>query len=381
MINVILLIDCSGEFDRKLLRGIVRYSNEHGPWQFYRMPSWYRWDENGEEHILDWAVKWKADAIIGRWNSPSAPLLKKLGIPIVLQNYHDRSKDYSTLTGDYIGTGRMAADFFIKRRFSRFAYFGLKDVIWSEERLQGFAEQVGRIGGSLSTLMIDVPENEARGQIARWLHTLTGPVAMFCCSDSHALIISEICNLEGIRIPEQVALLGVDNDDLYCEISDPPISSIELDVEQGGWEMCRLLDESIKGHLKEPFSVVIKPRRIVHRRSTARHDIADPLVGKIVDYIEDNFTSDISMTDILEQVPLSRRAIELRFKEEMKTSIYHYLLGCRLENFRQLLISTDRTLIDIALASGFRDTNNISRTFRKFYGESPLEYKARFCAI
>ena len=78
MLKVILLIDCASQFDRKLLRGIVRYSAGHGPWQFYRMPSYYRWDEDGEKHILEWARKWKADAIVGRWNSPEAPLLKTL---------------------------------------------------------------------------------------------------------------------------------------------------------------------------------------------------------------------------------------------------------------------------------------------------------------
>ena len=378
MLNVILLIDCSGEFDRKLLRGIVRYSNEHGPWQFYRMPSWYRWDENGEKYILEWAVKWKADAIIGRWNAQKAPLLKKLGIPIVLQNYRDRSKEYSTLTGDYIGTGRMAAQFFLKRRFTDFAYFGLKGIVWSEERLQGYAGQIAAGGGRLSTLMIEVPENDARDEIAAWLHTLPTPVALFCCSDSHALLISEICNIEGIRIPEQVALLGVDNDELNCEISDPPISSIELDVEQGGWETCRLLEESIKGNIKTPFSVVIKPLGVVCRKSTDRHNISDPLVAKIVDFIDNNYSQDISMKDILGLVPLSRRSTEVRFRAEMGTSIYQYLIGCRMESFRQLLLSTDRSLTDIALASGFRDTNNVSRTLRNYFGMSPHEYKKTF---
>ena len=92
VVKVILLLDVSGEFDRKLLRGIVRYSQEHGPWQFFRMPPYFRWDADGEKHLLEWAKKRKADAIIGRWNSPQAPLLKKLGIPIVLQNYQTRSK-------------------------------------------------------------------------------------------------------------------------------------------------------------------------------------------------------------------------------------------------------------------------------------------------
>ncbi|MBR1873225.1 MAG: DNA-binding transcriptional regulator [Bacteroidales bacterium] len=381
MRKVILLIDCASEFDRKLLRGIVRYSHEKGPWQFYRMPSWYSWDENGEQHILRWARKWQADGIIGRWNSSRAPLLKKLGIPIVLQNYRSRSKDYSNLTGDYIGTGEIAADFFIKRQFTNFAYYGVRNVVWSEERLQGFSERVSEAGGSLSTMLIDVPENEARREVTAWLRTLPKSVALFCCDDAHALFISEICKTEGIQIPTDLALLGVDNDDLFCEISDPPISSIELDVEQGGYRTCQMLEERMQSGSKEPFTVVIKPRQIVRRKSTDRHDIKDAAVAKVVSFIEENFASDIGMQDILACARMSRRNLELRFKNEMDTTIYQYLISCRLDCFARLLLSTDRPLMDIAMESGFLDSNNLSRTFKKFYGMSPKEYRSLNCGI
>ena len=377
MINVILLIDCSGEFDRKLLRGIVRYSNEHGPWQFYRMPSWYRWDENGEEHILDWAVKWKADAIIGRWNSPSAPLLKKLGIPIVLQNYHDRSKDYSTLTGDYIGTGRMAADFFIKRRFSRFAYFGLKDVIWSEERLQGFAEQVGRIGGSLSTLMIDVPENEARGQIARWLHTLTGPVAMFCCSDSHALIISEICNLEGIRIPEQVALLGVDNDDLLCEFATPPLSSIQPDHERAGYIAAQELNALMTHRARKPRTLVCPVIGIVERESTRPLTPAAHIVRRALEFIKANAAKGIGVKDVVAHLKISRRLADLRFREIEGRSILQTIETRRLELAERALTETERPVKAVARESGYRNVKTFEAAFRRKHGLSPSAFRKR----
>ena len=114
MIKILLLIDYSSEFDRKLLRGLVQYSKENGPWLFYRLPSYYS-GMYGEKGILKWAKEWKADAIIGQWNNDTVNLLKELNIPIVLQNYHHRSTTYSNLTGDYKGTGRMAAQFFAKQ--------------------------------------------------------------------------------------------------------------------------------------------------------------------------------------------------------------------------------------------------------------------------
>ena len=148
MIRILLLVDCANDFDRNLLRGIVRYSRENGPWLFYRLPSYYRSIENGERSILEWAKAWKADAIIGQWNDDAMDLLKELNIPVVLQNYRHRSTTYSNLTGDYEGTGLMAARFFAERLFRNFAFFGVKGVVWSDERCKGYRGEVERIGGT-----------------------------------------------------------------------------------------------------------------------------------------------------------------------------------------------------------------------------------------
>lgn len=372
--KVILLIDSASEFDRKMLRGIVEYSREHGPWQFYRMPTWTLWNHpDGESRLREWARKWNADAIIGRWTPTKEPKLTSLGIPIVLQNYHSRSKAYSVITGDYVGTGRMAADFFLRRGSRNFAFYGISQVVWSEERLQGYSQVLGEAGFEPDVFELDAPENEARDRIARWLKDLPKPVALFACDDAHALTVSEICRVEGIKIPEEISLLGVDNDELLCEISDPPISSIALDVEQGGWTLCSILDTEPK----EPFTVVIRPTGIVERNSTKFHNIRDALVEKVVLYIEENYAQDLTMEDITGRLPLSRRSIETRFRKEMGTTIWQYLLSVRIGHFSQLLLTTELPLKEIALECGFRDPNNIARTFRKFKGVSPQEYRRR----
>ena len=247
MIKILLLIDYSSEFDRKLLRGLVQYSKENGPWLFYRLPSYYS-AMYGEQGILKWAKEWKADAIIGQWNNDTIDLQKELNIPVVLQNYHHRSVTYSNLTGDYKGTGRMAAQFFAKRMFQNFAYFGVKGVVWSDERCQGYRQEVKRIGGEYFSFESDKQEDEIRMEVSQWLQELPKPVALFCCDDAHALFISETCRMTNIRIPEEVALLGVDNDELMCNISDPPISSIELEVERGGYSIGRLIHQQSYPH-------------------------------------------------------------------------------------------------------------------------------------
>lgn len=352
-------------------------SRENGPWLFYRLPSYYRSIENGERSILEWAKAWKADAIIGQWNDDAMDLLKELNIPVVLQNYRHRSTTYSNLTGDYEGTGLMAARFFAERLFRNFAFFGVKGVVWSDERCKGYRSEVERIGGTFHAFETGKDSEKNREVLGRWLRELPKPVALFCCDDAHALIISEICKMENISIPEDVSLLGVDNDELICNISDPPISSIELEVEKGGYAVGKLLHRQIRKEFVGPFNVVINPIRIELRQSTEKHNIEDPYVLRIVKYIERHIAADLTIDAIIGQIPLSRRNIELKFKRVMNTSIYQYVLKCRVKRFANLLLTTDLPLAEIAGEAGFRDCNNISRIFKKFMGCSPIEYRQR----
>ena len=149
MKRILLLIDYSSEFSRRILKGLIQYSKEHGPWIFYRLPDYYK-TLYGKEGVIQWAKDWKADAIVARWDHEGTNLLESLGIPIVLQNYRERSPNFSNLTGDYFGTGEMAAKFFIKRRYKNFAFYGNKEVIWSCERAEGFRKQVEKVGGNYS---------------------------------------------------------------------------------------------------------------------------------------------------------------------------------------------------------------------------------------
>ncbi len=381
MIKVILLIDCASEFDRKLLRGIMKYSKENGQWLFYRIPSDFRMAKGREEWVMEWARKWNADAVIGRCDEDKIGQLGRLDIPIVLQNNKTRSNIYSNLTGDYVGTGRLAAQYFKKKLFTNFAFFGVKDIIWSEERGKGFQETVISGGSRLSTYNVSPRETFDRDRILSWLKSLPKPVALFCCDDAHALYITETCNMAGIRIPEEISLLGVDNDELLCGISDPPISSVELDVERGGYQTCALLHRQILDGTRQPFNVVINPIEVVQRQSSHLYNIKDPNVARIVDFIDGNFSSNLDMDSILGLVPLSRRSIETKFRKETGTTIYQYILKNRVEHFANLLITSDRPVFEIADEVGFGDSGNFSRIFRRMKGCSPQEYRLKNCAF
>lgn len=382
MIKILLLTDFSSGYSRSLLENVVRYAREVGPWAFYRMPLYFR-ELYGDEGVVEWAKKWGADAIIAQFTDIDLSVLNQLNIPIIVQNYKERSSGISNLTGDYFGTGVMAANFFLHKGYKSFAYYGLTDTVWGRERGEGFKKAVSIRG-------YDVYEFNNRKRIpsekwsfdvelvSKWLKSLPKPIALFACDDYYALQITEVCKMYDIDIPEEIAVLGVDNDKLLCDISDPQLSSIELDIENGGYEAGKLLHQFIEKKIVTPVDIIIKPIRIVPRASTERFAVSDKYIEHLLHYIDNNYRNPLSIDDLIRLVPFSRRILEKKFKKETDTSIYQYIQELRIEKFAELLVTTDLPLVEAAARTGFTDYKNISRIFVKAKKMTPLQYRKQF---
>ncbi len=380
MIKVLLLTDFSSGYSRSLLKGIVRYAKAHGPWVFYRMPLYFR-ELHGDEGVVKWAKQWGADAIIAQLADVKAATLQKLNIPIIIQNYKDRCEGISNLTGDYLGTGVLAADFFMGRGYKCFAYYGYKDAVWMRERGEGFRLKAASKG--YPVYLFDEAGAEGKwdfdeGRVRKWLESLPKPIALFACDDYHAIRITEVCKMYGIEVPGDIAVLGVDNDELICNISDPPLSSIELDVQNGGFEVGKLLHQFIEKKIKPPKDIVIKPIRIVARGSTDRFAISSKYIKRVLSYINDHYESSISVKDIVMLVPFSRRVLEMNFKQETGMTVYQYIQRVRIERFCDLLLTSDMPLNEAACYSGFNDYKNVSRIFTKTKSVTPCLYRKKF---
>lgn len=382
MIKILLLTDFSSGYSRSLLENVVRYAREVGPWAFYRMPLYFR-ELYGDEEVVEWAKKWGADAIIAQFSDIDLSVLNQLNIPIIVQNYKERSSGISNLTGDYFGTGVIAANFFLHKGYKSFAYYGLTDTVWGRERGEGFKKIVSNKGYEVYEFnnRKRVPSEKWSfdvEQVSRWLLSLPKPIALFACDDYYALQITEVCKMYDISIPEEIAVLGVDNDKLLCNISDPQLSSIELDIENGGYEAGKLLHQFIEKKIIAPVDIIIKPVRIVPRASTERFAVSDRHIEQLLQYIDNNYQNPLSVDELTQIIPFSRRVLEKKFKRETGTSVYQYLLDLRIEKFADLLITTDLPLIEAATRSGFTDYKNISRIFTKAKEMTPLQYRKRF---
>ena len=386
MIKILLLTDFSSGYSRSLLENVVRYAREVGPWAFYRMPLYFR-ELYGDEGVVEWAKKWGADAIIAQFTDIDLSVLNQLHIPIIVQNYKERSPGISNLTGDYFGTGVMAANFFLHKGYKSFAYYGLTDTVWGRERGEGFKKAVYSQG-------YDVYEFSNRKRIpsekwsfdvelvSRWLQSLPKPVALFACDDYYALQITEVCKMYDISIPEEIAVLGVDNDKLLCNISDPQLSSIELDIENGGYEAGRLIHQFIENTIRSVIRSMEKKEIFFVDEIVAacreRFAVSDKYIEQLLHYIDNNLRNPLPIDDLIRMLPFSRRVLEKKFKRETGTSVCQYIQELRIEKFVDLLVTTDLPLVEAAAKAGFTDYKNISRIFTKVKEMTPFQYRKRF---
>lgn len=382
MIRLILLTDFTEAFPHNLLRGILEYSKNSEPWVVCRMPPSYK-QSYGIKGVLKWARKWEADAIIGQFNDDDeVELFRQHGIVALAQDFKSRFSVIPNITSEYKQTGRMAADFFLQKGFRNFAYYGYKHVVWSEERCRGFRERVQEEG--LEAHFFDYQKQNLERlwyyrtePLADWLRGLPLPIALMACDDTQANRIMEVCRIIGLKIPEEVAVLGVDNDEIMCTLSDPPLSSVNINIKKGGYEAAQLIDRLIRDQEAPYEDIVIRPTGIVNRLSTDIYATEDKAILIALRYIHQNLSQKISVDDIVGQVPLSRRLVEVRFKNVTGKSIYHYIFDLRMERFAQLLLESKESVADIGMSVGFFDSKNLSRQFKQWKGCTPLEYRKR----
>ena len=376
MLKILLLTDYSQESERRFLNGFVKYADTQGGCIFHPMSHLIDQTKDNSMEIIRMAKKFKVDAILGLWHNINVEEAKKLNIPIFLRTYTKVYEDFPMLTGHYKDFGAYAANFFINQNFSNYAFIGMKDILWSTSRFEGYSEQIAA-SKKVITHRYDVEnfKNEI-DSISKWLRSLPKPAALLACNDFMARQVTEICQMESIRIPEDISLLGVDNDEFVCNISSPTISSIKLNFEKHGYELSSTLFKMVKEKKVWPARIAVEAIGVVERMSTKRKVISDPYIREIVDFIARNYTQEIDISKLTSFIPLSRRAIEMKFKKEMHPyTITSYIMKLRLDHFCNLLETTELPVRTAADKSGFIDSSNFSTIFRKYKGMTPTEYR------
>ncbi len=373
--SVLLFVETSREFGRGLLHGIARYSRLHGPWQVHRWPGAL------DSSLPEWKYL-RIDGAIVR-DVRAVEGLAHSGIPVIFAQHNRESyAPFPAIVTDSAAIGCMAAEHFLERGFRNFAYCGLDDLLWSRRRAQYFVQRLEQAG--FATNVFRQPKARAkrafrneRNLLGAWLRSLPKPVAVMCCNDDRALQVIEACKLSDLSVPDDVAVLGVDNDVLICDLSDPPISSIALDTEAAGHEAAKLLDHLMKGGPMTGQEIPVRPTHIVTRMSTDMLAVTDREVGAALRFIRHHAQRLIQVDDVVEGTQVSRRVLEKRFKALLRRSVHREIRRVRVNNIVQLLVGTDMSIADIAAHCGFEDVQHIARYFRKETGMSLRQYRQR----
>lgn len=382
MISVLIISDFTESFSHKLLAGLVDYSRRKEQWIVRRMPPSYK-AKIGIPGVIRMAKEWDVDAVIAQFEpTDEVGLFAENGIVAIAQDYKKKFSSIPNVTGDYLGTGRMAARFFIDRGFRNFGFFGFNDVCWSDERCEGFRREVDEAGFGGSFYAYRMQEIEMvwhyqRNRLREWLATVPKPIAIMACDDNQGSNLIEACHDTGIKIPSEVSVIGVDNDEALCSLGSTTLTSVQMDIERGGWEAAALVERLVADPKAPVADVVLKPIKIVERMSTAAFATDDQQILKAILFIHQNVLKKISVGDVMAEAALSRRLLERRFKIVTGKTLYEYITELKLKYFAEQLQETDLQVMEIALSMGENDTKSISRRFKQIYGCTPGEWRDR----
>jgi LacI family transcriptional regulator len=377
--SVLLFLESSREFGRGLLHGIARYSRLHGPWRVYRRSA-------GLESSFPQWQNLKIDGAIVR-DVKMVQNLTGAGIPVIFaQHKKATTSPFPIIITDSAAIGQMAAEHFLERGFVHFGYCGYDEFVWSKLRAQHFSERLKAAG--FETSLYRQPRRVAQRAwkseqhlIADWLMSLPKPAALMCCNDDRALQAIEACKLAELHVPDEIAVLGVDNDVLICDLADPPISSVALNTEVAGHEAAKLLDHLMAGGSMEGQTVPVRPTHIVTRMSTDILAVTDPAVASALRFIRLNAHRMIQVNDVVEATNVSRRVLEKRFKTILRRSVHQEIRRVRVGHIVALLVDTHMRIREIAAKAGFDGVEHISRYFRHETGVSLREYRKRHAPV
>jgi LacI family transcriptional regulator len=363
--QVALLIETSNAYGRGLLRGIMAYVREHEPWAF-------RLTEHGRGEVgRNELAGWQGHGAIARVeNEKIAAALGPFKRPVVDVSAARLLPKLPWVETDDEAIARAAADHLLARGLRNFGFCGDDRFNWSRWRRQAFHRYLAGSGLGSS----DGPARGTAG-LADWVRALPKPAGVFACYDIRGREVLDACRVAEVDVPHQVAVIGVDDDELLCELSDPPLSSVIPDTRRTGWVAAELLDGWMAGRPPRPAAHRIPPLGVTTRRSTDMLAVEDPELAAALRFIGEHACHGITVHDVLGRVALSRRVFESRFQRVLGRSPHEEILRVQLERAKQLLVQRHLTLAAVAHQSGFRNGEYLGTVFKRAFGLTPGQYR------
>jgi LacI family transcriptional regulator len=380
--DVLLLVETSEAYGRGLMQGIIRYLEQHADWRL--------WFESRAltERLPPWVESWRGDGIIAR-SACRQDMLALLAKRVPLVELHVAPTGGARrVQPDEQVVARLAVEHFSDRGLREyFAYFSLDvtmETHWIDARLEAYEQAVAERGGRCSVFR-PRPQSGTAGrdrpgvddaEIIAWLRSLPRPCGVLAATDSHALKLVRACRQAGLAVPEDIAVLGVDNDPVFCEACSPRLSSIDLDAARVGYDAAALLAGMLAGGPPPPAITISDAHAFIETRgSTDVVALADAKVAAAARVIRDQACRQVRVDQIAKAVGLSRRMLEQRFRSALDRTPKDEIRRVQLEQAKSLLRSDAATMQDVARLSGFGSLEYFDRVFRKSVGMTPAAYR------
>ncbi|MFZ4765204.1 MAG: XylR family transcriptional regulator [Roseimicrobium sp.] len=381
--QVALLIESSRAYGRGLLRGIARYVREHGPWSIY-----YQERRQGDAPP-SWLRDWSGDGIIARVDDREmVRAIQRRGVPAVDLRGLFSDLDMPLIETDDEEVVKQSVEHLRARGFRQFAYCGFPGTNYSDKRERMFVQRLQALGLPCEVFAPSKPLRsggtfamEQHGlvhdkDVSHWLAQLPQPIGLLCCNDIRGQQVLGLCRQLGLAVPDEIAVLGIDNDEVHCELADPPLSSVIMNTGKIGYEAAALLAGMMKGAPPPAAPRFVPPKGIATRRSTDVLAIADRQVATAVRFIREHGCMGIQVSDVLQAVPLSRSSLERRFAAALHRTPKEEILRVQMQRAKDLLVATDFSLAEIANKTGFKHAEYLNVIFKIKTGQTPGQYRA-----
>jgi LacI family transcriptional regulator len=378
MPHVALLVETSRSYARSILRGIRSWIAAHGPWSLFLEARDLR------SEIAPWLKRWHGDGILTRtFSTAMAGAVRRTGAPAVELRATRLGTGFPFVGVDNRAIGRLTAEHLLERGFRSFGCVETLGETYFEERRDDFVRRVQGEGCPCAVYTAfgrrEKPREWERQQrdLAAWVARLPRPAGILACTDQLGFWAIDACRRAGIAVPEQVAVVGVEDDETLCTMSQPPLSSVRFNGERTGFEAARLLDRLMAGKPPPRNPVLVEPLGIVTRQSTDVVAIRDAEVAEALRLIRRRACEGIGVGDVVRSIPLSRSMLERRMRRAIGRSPKEEILRVRFARVRELLATTDLPLARVAERAGFTHVQYLCEAFARREGETPGAYRRR----
>ena len=367
--RVALLIETSNDYARSLLRGIIAYIREHRPWSIYLSEL-----GRGQEPPA-WLATWRGDGIIARIeNEGIAQAVRSRNLPTVDLSAARLVPDLPWVETDDEAIAALAAEHLLERGFRQFAFCGDPRFQWSSWRQEAFIRVVRAAGYECQVFPGDGGERDD-SRLAAWVRRLPKPIGVMAAYDQRGRQVIDACREAQVPVPDEVAVLGVDNDDLICELCDPPMSSVQPHGQRTGYAAAEMLATLLAGKDLLVPAQRIAPQGVVTRQSSDVLATTDPDLVAALRHIRDHACDGLDVNELLATSSLSRRVLERRFLALLGHTPHEQILRVRFARVKSLLLETDLPLAVIAERAGFAHVEYLTVAFKKRFGLTPSAFR------